>query len=375
MRILLTCHVRFASAMAWYTFHLARGLIKQGHDVRLSAKRGSPLADWAINEGLPGYSSRDYRSGNPLELYKAYAELQQAIKEFKPDILNPHCPPGHALAAFAGNRKIPLIRTVADPRPPKSHFINRYLHEYRTDGMIYSTASSLARYDRVFNFKRTLEKVILPGLDLSLFPDANNTSLRKKLNVPDDALFAAIVARMSPEKGQELLIEALAMLSSEHRRKVVVLLTGDDSKERAAHHLEALARTKGVLECLRFAPRLSDIRPLLNEIDLGIITSVRSEAVCRVALEYMAYSKPIISTDVNILPEVVRDGINGWCVPLADPKKLSNALQAAISDRMMLKKLGAQGYNLLFSEFSLDQMTNETLEFYHNVRELHGRTH
>ncbi|MBL0060164.1 MAG: glycosyltransferase family 4 protein [bacterium] len=373
MRILLTCHVRFASAMAWYTFHLARGLLKQGHDVWLSAKKDSPLAEWASREKIPGSHCRDYRSGSPTELWRSYRELTQTIREFKPDILNPHCPPGHTLLALANRGKLPLIRTVADPRPPKSHFVNRYLHERKTSGMIYSTASSLLRYDSVFNFTHTEEKVILPGLDLSLFPLVESGSLREKFNVPEDALFAAIVARMSPEKGQELLIEALALLAEETRRKIVVLLTGDDSKERRASDLEAHARSKGVLNSLRFADRQSDVRPLLNEIDLGIITSTRSEAVCRIALEFMAYKKPIISTDINILPEVVRNGVNGWCVSTTDPRAFANSLEDAVRNRAMLSRLGQQGHELLLNEFTVDKMTESTTSFYKRIIERNER--
>ena len=373
MRILLTCHVRFASAMAWYTFHLARGLRKQGHEVWLSAKKDSPLAEWASKDSIPGSHTRDYRSGSPIELWRSYRELARTIADFKPDILNPHCPPGHTLLALANRGKLPLIRTVADPRPPKSHFVNRYLHERMTNGLIYSTASSLPRYDSTFKFAHTEEQVILPGLDLSLFPQVEPVSLRKKFDVPEDALLAAIVARMSPEKGQELLINALAFLPETIRSKIVVLFTGDDSKERSASDLETLARSKGVLECLRFAGRQSDIRPLLNEIDLGLITSTRSEAVCRIALEYMAYRKPIISTDINILPEIVRNGLNGWCVSATDPRAFARSLETAIHDRGALVRLGQQGHTLLLNEFTLDNMTESTVSFYQRIIERHGR--
>ncbi len=373
MRVLLTCHVRFASAMAWYTFHLARGLLKHGCDVWLSSKKGSPLAEWADREGIPGSRERDYRSASPSELWRSYQELSQTIQNVNPDILNPHCPPGHTLVALANRGRLPLIRTVADPRPPKRHFINRYLHERATNGMIYSTASSLSRYDSVFNFTRTDEQVILPGLDISLFPQVDPGSFRKKLNVPDGALFAAIIARMSPEKGQELLIEALALLPDNKREKIVVLLTGDDSKERAAGDLEKLAQDKGVLPSVRFSGRQADVRPLLSELDLGIITSVRSEAVCRIALEYMAYGKPIIATDINILPEVVRNGVNGWCVSATNPHTMAEALESAINKRVLMAHLGQQGYELLMTEFTLDKMTESTISFYKRVIERHER--
>ena len=55
-----------------------------------------------------------------------------------------------------------------------------------------------------------------------------------------------------------------------------------------------------------FPDKLDDVRPLMSELDVGVITSTRSEAICRVALEYMSFGIPVMASDVNILPEVVR---------------------------------------------------------------------
>lgn len=372
MKVMLTCHVRFASAMAWYTLHLARGLQKHGIDVFLSAQRGSPLAVWAGIERIPGSYDRDFHSANPLEIIRSLQSLRSEIQEFRPDILNPHCPPGHVLLAAVNRGKLPLIRTVAEPRGPKRHLINRVLHERFTDGIIYSTESSVSRYSQAFRLSNTLEKVVYPGLDLTLFPEVANSGWREKLGVPANSIFAAIVARMSPEKGQEILIESLGLLDKTLQDKIVVLLTGDDNRQRSALDLKQLAEQNGTLNCIRFEPRLADVRPLLNEIDLGIITSTRSEAVCRIALEYMAYDKPIISSDVNILPEVVRNKVNGLIVSTRNPAELAGALRYAIENQDSLKVLGVNGGKLLRSEFTLEAMTSGTVEFYNRVKAVHG---
>lgn len=211
------------------------------------------------------------------------------------------------------------------------------------------------------------------GLDLEKFPRVEPGTFRSELQIPGTALFAAIVARMNPEKGQELLIEALGMLPESERGRIVVLLTGDDNQQRTAADLKKLAESRGVMDSLRFLPRFADIRPLLSEIDLGIITSVRSEAVCRIALEYMAYGKPIISTDINVLPEVVYNSVNGWVVSSKEPRELADALLSALKHRSDLPEFGRRGRELLETEFTLEKMTSNTLEFYHEVMRAHAQ--
>lgn len=372
LRVMLTCHVRFASALAWYAFHLARGLRAAGHEVWLSAQRGSPLAEWAAAENIPGTSRFDYHSANPIQIAAALADLRRVMRDFKPDILNPHCPPGHSFLALAGTNGVPLVRTAAEPRSPKSNWANRFLHERRTAGMIYSTESSRKRYEQAFNFERTAQAVIYPGLDLGKFPSVASENWRQRLGIRDDQLFAAVVARMSPEKGQEVLIEALARMDDASRARIVVLMTGDDNRQRTWHDIEKLAAANSVLDSVRFAPRLHDVRPLMTEIDLGIITSVRSEAVCRVALEYMAYSIPVISSDVNILPEVVRERVNGWIFPNRDSARLATLLEEVVTHRDQAAEFGYSGRKLLESEFTLQRMTDTTVAFYSEVIAQHA---
>ncbi|MCB9357026.1 MAG: glycosyltransferase family 4 protein [Calditrichaeota bacterium] len=373
MRVLLTCHVRFASALAWYAHSLTRGLQAAGHDVFMYAQRNSPLAEWARQDSVPHNDDFDFHSTNPLQLSRAVRSLKRKISEFRPDVLNPHCPPGHALLALLNrSHQLPLIRTVAEPRPPKRNLLNRMLHERSLHGLIYSSASSVERYRDVFDLRNVRQSVILPGLDLGRFPPMEQTGWRAKLGVRDDQLLAAIIARMSPEKGQELLIRALALLVPAARDQLVVVLTGDDSRERRGEDLKVMAHEHNVTDSLRFLPRLSDVRTLINELDLGIITSVRSEAVCRIALEYMAYGKPIVSTNINILPEVIRHEQNGWIVDPDDPRSLADILLSLLGDRQKLDDSGRRATQLLHSDFTLEKVVEQTIDFYNAVSSAHA---
>lgn len=358
--------------MAWYAHSLARGLIASGHEVMMFAQRGSPLAEWAIADEVPCNSDFNFHSQNPFELRSAVSTLRRTIRTFQPDILNPHCPPGHLLLAFA-NRKgqLPLVRTVAEPRSPKRNWFNRRLHERKTKGIVYSTKSSQARYLDVFDLSTVHQAVILPGLDLHRFPAVPTDDWRQKLGVKNGQILAAIIARMSPEKGQELLIEALALLEETARAGLVVVLSGDDSRERRADDLRELAVARGVEGVLKFVPRVSDVRRLITDIDLGIITSVRSEAVCRIALEFMAYGKPVISTDVNILPEVIREE-NGWVVSAHDARELAQVLESVIRNRAELMARGSRGNDLLKSQFTLERQVSQTVSFFEKVVNTNG---
>jgi glycosyltransferase involved in cell wall biosynthesis len=326
------------------------------------------LARWS--EGAPFVVNRDHNlnRSSPGEILAGVKLFRRTLREFRPDILNPHCPPGHSFLAIARRLEqapIPLIRTVADPRMPNRNPLNKRLHYGHTDGIIFSTDSSLRRYGRVFRMKRLRSRVILPGFRATDFVAGTVPGdYRKRLGVRDDQLLFGIIARMSPEKGQEVFLEALAMLPADERARIFCVMAGEDSRERGATQLKALAQKFGVTDHIAFLPRLDDVRPLMSDLDVGLITSTRSEAICRVALEFMSFGKPVISSDVNILPEVVRAGENGWVFPNRNPIQLAGCLHGILQDPGQLHVRGARGLELVQSEFDLKREVEETLAFY-----------
>ena len=363
--------MRFASALAWHALMTARALRERDHEIMLFCQAGSPLAEWSRSDAFPVDRSMNLNRANPAEIWNGIRKFRKAIQNFRPDILNPHCPPGHtyfALARALQHSHIPLIRTVAEPRAPRNNLFNRFLHERITDGLIYTTASSFKRYQDSFSLAHVRQATILPGFRAEQFiAGVEPLPLREQLGLKSDIVVIGIVARMSPEKGQETLIDALSLLDNQTKSKCHFVLTGDDSRQRGQSDLLALARKYRVENLITFQRRYEDIRPLIAALDIGLITSVRSEAICRVALEYMSFSKPVISSDVNILPEVVIHGQNGWVFKNRDAHELAQCLKEAIQDTSERRKRGEVGYDLVCSEFSVESQIRQTVNFYHSV--------
>lgn len=304
--------------------------------------------------------------------------MRRVLREFKPDILNPHCPPGHsysALVRLLQGSRVPLIRTIADPRPPQRNPINFWLHRHHTDGVLFTTQSSLRRYENTFNQFPSRAKVILPGFRARDFSDEIKPSgLRQRLGLKETDLLAGVIARMSPEKGQEVLLEALSLLEPSERESVFVVIAGEDSRERGHRDLQALAERFGVHRRIQFLGKLDDVRPTMAELDVGIITSTRSEAICRVGLEYMSFGKPVITSDVNILPEVVQDGVSGWTFRNRDAHGLAKCLRDCLHHPDKRRSYGERGREIVRGALHLDHEVEETLAFYQEVMAAKRRT-
>lgn len=334
-------------------------------------QRGSPLATWARDAGLASNSAFNLNSARPGDVLGGFAALRRTLCEFRPDILNPHCPPGHSYLAMVrqmGHSPVPLIRTVADPRVPHRNPLNSWLHRRHTDGFIFTSHSSQARYEHVLAGAPPQTEVILPGFRAPEFvAGVDDGSWRERLGVQAGRLLIGIIARMAPEKGQEVLLEALSLLPAEERARIFCVIAGDDSPRRGHAALAAIARRFGVEQQVVFPGKLADVRPLIRELDLGLITSLRSEAVCRVALEYMSFGVPVITSDVNILPEVVRDRVNGAVFPNRDSRALASLLREALHHPERRRAWGEAGRTLVHTEFGLEREIERTVAFYQQV--------
>jgi glycosyltransferase involved in cell wall biosynthesis len=367
LRILLTAYVRFANALAWHAAEVAYGLHQRGHEIRLFCQNGSPLAERLRDAPFAVNSDFNLHQLRPDRSLRALREIRRALREFRPDVLNPHCPPGHAYFALARHFEkahMPLIRTVADPRPPKVNPLNSHLHHRLTQGIVFTASSSRQRYQHRFRLAPSRLRTILPGFRADDFFLGGMGSYRARFGLRDEQLLTAVVARMSPEKGQEILLRALAMLTDAERRRVFCVLAGEDSRQRSRHDLARLAARLGVEKHVAFVGRLDDVRPLMAELDLALITSTRSEAVCRVALEYMSFGVPVIASDVNILPEVIRDGENGWTYRCDDPAALTQCLRQALTQPVERRRRGQRGREMVRTSFCLDRELDETLNFF-----------
>ncbi len=312
-----------------------------------------------LHEFAPHYVLRNLR------------HLKRALSDFSPDVLNPQCSPGHVHFALL-RHSIPttplLIRTISEPRYPNAHYLNRQLYLRRTDGLIFVNSRSEAAFHSRFGGDRSRLKIVLPGFAVERFAHAAKPGgFRERYGLSADTILCGIVARMSPEKGQEVFVHAVEHLPAALRARLFCICAGEDSKERGQFELRKLVESKGLAGKFGFPGRLGDVRPLLSELDIGVITSTRSEAICRIALEYLSYGIPVIASDVNILPEVILQGRTGWVYRNQDARALGACLQEAIENSHLRRERGAAGGADVRDRLTLRKQVDDTVGFFGRI--------
>jgi len=173
-----------------------------------------------------------------------------------------------------------------------------------------------------------------------------------------------VAARLDPQKGQDLLIEALQTV----RRavpNVEAWLAGHETGTSASS-LRALAERLGVKEHVRFLGFRSDLPALMSAADIVVLPS-RWEGFGLVLLEAMNAARPIVATRVGPVPEVVEDGVTGVLVPPDDPGALADAVVDLFRDPDRARRMGRAGRARLIQHFSERAMIQAIETLYNSL--------
>ncbi|WP_209428288.1 glycosyltransferase family 4 protein [Pararhodobacter sp. SW119] len=196
-----------------------------------------------------------------------------------------------------------------------------------------------ARVSRIYN-----------GLDLERFdfsePAANATDI-------------LAVGRLVEKKGFHILIEALRILRDAGRDVRCRIVGGGDE----AHHLAAQIEASDLgsaVELLGPRPQ-SEVMALMRAAAVLACPCVvgrdgNRDGLPTVLLEAMALGTPCVATDVTGIPELVRDGETGLCIPEGDPEALAVALARLLDDAALRREFAEAGRALIEREF--DQKTS-----------------
>lgn len=183
--------------------------------------------------------------------------------------------------------------------------------------------------------------VVIPnGVDTEHFAHLpTQTEARTFLGIAPDTYVLGCIARLSPEKGVDTLIQAAADLPD-----ISVLIAGDGPQRDTLQ--AALAPNTLLLG------RIPDTRPLLAAIDALVIPS-RMEGQGIVALEAMAAHVPIIASRVGGLAEMLSDNNTALLVPPSDPDALARAITRLRADPALQAHLIDNAVRLVHTRYTL----------------------
>lgn len=333
-------------------------LIRRGHTLRVFTGSPEPgegdLGEQLADRGVDVVRVPGLRRGLAALVdggdRRALGFLRRELAAFGPDVVHTHASKAGALGRRAAAAAVPGARTVHTfhghvlegyfPGPVSTVLqrIERGLAR-RTDQLLAVSEATRADLVRLGIADGERIHVRPPGIDLArllALPEVRPSSpLRRERSIPPGAPVVALIGRLAPVKRPALAVEVFALAAAEHRDAHLVV-AGDGSERRALER--ALARLpESVASRVHLLGAVSRILDVHECADVLLATS-SSEGMPVAMIEAAAAARPVVTTAVGGVPELVVSGVTGLFG--TDRDALAAALSGLLADPAERLRLG-----------------------------------
>jgi glycosyltransferase involved in cell wall biosynthesis len=176
-----------------------------------------------------------------------------------------------------------------------------------------------------------------------------------------------IVGRIAPWKGQDVFLEAAALLLRQgvSARFCVAgaAMFGEEAFERQLHERAVSLGLEDRVEFLGF----SDVPSVLRSLDVLVHASKTPEPFGQVIIEGMAAELPVIATDGGGAREIIETGRTGLLVPMGDARALADALGQLLAEPERARALAAAGRHHVLEHFTVEKSARRSEALYQEL--------
>ncbi len=312
------------------------------------------------------------REVSPYRDIRAFLSLYKLFKEEEFTIIHTHSSKAGLLARLAAvlNKTPIVIHTI------HGFAFNDFMNMFKKNFFIY-VEKLLAKWTDVLitvsnlNKKKIIDlniahenkiKNIYSGIDLRLFTNKRNDDFRKELNVENDHLLLGSVGRLSDQKDPIRMIEAFCIISKPFPNAHLVLVGDGELKGKILEKIDKLNLNGKV----HLTGNKNNPWSVYHSMDLFIMSSIY-EGLGRSITEALSCGVPVVCTDVEGVPEIVRDNETGILVPPKDSNKLANGIIRTLNDMETAKKMAEEGRRFVNDNFDVNKMVNDIDGLYNTL--------
>jgi len=334
----------------------------------------------------PVYMPEMYRELNPFRDYKSYYKLRQLIKKFKPDIVHTHAAKAGAVGRLAAAHEgVPVIIHTFHGHVFHSYFnpaktrvfleIERFLAK-KTTKIITLSEIQKNELSKTYKVADASKFEIIPlGFDLEKF-ETNQSEKRKKFrelyNIGEDEIAIGIVGRLVPIKNHALFLKALSIVAAKTKVKIRAFIIGDGDERK---NIEMLATSLGLSfnnenlgqrNILTFTSWIKDIDVSNAGMDIIALTS-NNEGTPVSLIEAQASGKPIVSTSIGGIEDIVIKGKTALLSDINDEQALAENLLKLIEDAGLRTSFSLKGADFVRQKFSYRRLCSDMATLYNSL--------
>ncbi len=319
----------------------------------------------------------------------AYKEVLKMMRDFKPDIVHTHASKAGAIGRSAGIAygKAKLVHTF------HGHVFHSYFSKAKTQLYLNIERALALKTDRIIAISQRQKielakkyricpakkiEVIPLGFDLEKFNQdrqEKRNSFRKTYHLKENEIAVGIIGRLVPIKNHNLFLRAFARAIKKTDKKVKAFIVGDGSEQGAlielCKSLELSLYCKGDNESsldaqVIFTSWIKDIDWVNAGIDIVALSSL-NEGTPVSLIEAQASKKPIITTKVGGVTNVVQPNKTALVVPNDDMKQFEKKLLSLIQNDKLRQQMSEDGWKHVSEKYHYKRLVKDMKQLYHDL--------
>ncbi|MEE8359894.1 MAG: glycosyltransferase family 4 protein [Candidatus Omnitrophota bacterium] len=325
----------------------------------------TPLMDlnWLFKRGLRGLDR---------EVLKIFGDFFKAVR---PDII--HCHNMHYFSPVHTNTIEDLAKKLGVPLILTAHNV--------WDDILFLDLTLRIKWDKIIAVSHFIKReligigcddrkinVIHHGVDSRMFhPNIKSHEILKRHPELKGKRVIFHPARMGLAKGCDVGLKALNIIKKQHPDAMLVLAGtkniidwGDTQQKDIAYMVDLVKSFKLQKNVVIDAYTLKEIAQLYGVAEVCIYPSSVGEPFGLTMLEALSSAKPMIVTDAGGMPEIIRDGINGYVIPVKDFEALASRIIRLFSDADLRRRFGYTGRQMVEAYYTKEIVTKNTIDVY-----------
>ena len=307
----------------------------------------------------------------------AFWKIYKIICKEKPDIIHTHTAKAGTLGRMAGilynlnqPRRMPSATCAVLVHTFHGHVFHGYFGRIKTAFFIcverflalftdkIITVSENLKKELVEKFKITPENkisVIELGFELDELFKLPPRENKEVINI-------GIVGRLVPVKNHKMLFKVAKRVKGKGLRvKIAVIGDGEMREELEKYVIEL-----GIEDKVEFRGWIKDLKAIYEGLDIVVLTSL-NEGTPVSLIEAMAAGRPVVTTNVGGVKDIVEDGKSGYLVESGNVEEFTKKLLELVRDPEKRRTFGQNGRNIVKNRFTKERLIKDTKELYNNT--------
>ncbi len=333
----------------------------------------------------------------------AYKRIRKLIADFKPDIVHTHASKAGAVGRLAAtDAQVPVVLHTFHGHVFHSYFgkvktnvyknVERFLAKRSTKIIAISEKQKqeLVQEHRICSEDKI--EVVPLGFDLDRFQEdllGKRALFRQIYGLQEDEIAIGIIGRLVPIKDHCTFLKAIDILRKQSKKKIRVFIVGD-GESRSTIEEEATRLSipfnegphvngqglknvavnglsgKNGQPILTFTSWLKEVDIVNAGLDIVALSSL-NEGTPVSLIEAQAANKPIVSTQVGGIENVVVPGKTALLSPPADPELLAQNLLRVVEDPDLRRSMGSLGWQHVSEQYHYSRLVKDMSTLYRSL--------